>query len=175
MRSNTVRAVNGATAYDNDVMFGEISEFTVNSLNTIVNQVYKPLIAKLEDPDWGSCEHEQKGEFLSTFDKFANELREAIKSLQANITLEPYPSKYEAELRATLTTGKPASAAMIADFDKIFTEWREIIQEALKNVDAERKDEKNQDPRKELDYWKQRMRILTGISEQLGSKNCTSV
>ena len=28
---------------------------------------------------------------------------------------------------------------------------------------------------KELDYWKQRMRKLTQVSEQLGSKNCRAV
>lgn len=174
MRSNTSKAVNVGTSNDSDVMFGEISEHTVNSLNTVVNKVYKPLIAKLDDPDWGQCENEQKGEFLSYFDKFANELREAIKSLQANISLEPYPSKYDAELKA-MHNGKPASAQMISEFDKIFTEWREIIEEAIKNVNAERKDEKNQDPRKELEYWRNRMRILTGISEQLASKNCITV
>jgi hypothetical protein len=29
------------------------------------------------------------------FDKFANELSEALKSIQGNISLDPYPSDYE--------------------------------------------------------------------------------
>jgi hypothetical protein len=62
-------------------LFGEISEHTVTSLNTIINQVYKPFIDKLDIADWGQCEDEQKKEFISVFDKFANELREALKSL----------------------------------------------------------------------------------------------
>jgi hypothetical protein len=33
---------------DNDMLFGEVSEHTVFALNTIVNNVYKPLVDKLE-------------------------------------------------------------------------------------------------------------------------------
>ena len=43
---------------DNEVLFGEVSENTVFTLNTIVNNVYKPLIDKLDCNDWGSCEPE---------------------------------------------------------------------------------------------------------------------
>lgn len=49
---------------DNEVLFGEISEHTVFTLNTIVNNVYKPLVDKLDGADWGSCELEQKKEFM---------------------------------------------------------------------------------------------------------------
>lgn len=43
---------------DNEVLFGEISEHTVFTLNTIVNNIYKPLVNKLDVSDWGSCEAE---------------------------------------------------------------------------------------------------------------------
>jgi hypothetical protein len=43
---------------DNEVLFGEISEHTVFTLNTIVNNVYKPLVDKLDNNDWGACEAE---------------------------------------------------------------------------------------------------------------------
>lgn len=77
---------------DNEVLFGEISENTVFTLNTIVNNVYKPLVDKLDGSDWGSCEPEQKKEFMQTFDRFAKEVREAILSLASNIVLDPYPA-----------------------------------------------------------------------------------
>jgi hypothetical protein len=41
---------------DNEVLFGEISEHSVFTLNTIVNNVYKPLVDKIDAADWGSCE-----------------------------------------------------------------------------------------------------------------------
>jgi dynein heavy chain len=64
---------------------------------------------------------------------------------------------------------------MIIEFERIFNEWSEQIQKALEGVDAVKKDEKNSGPADELLQWKQRMRMLTGISEQLRSKNCRTV
>jgi hypothetical protein len=48
---------------DGDVIFGEISEHTVTSLNTVINQVYKPLVEGLGEEDWNRCPGEQKQEF----------------------------------------------------------------------------------------------------------------
>jgi dynein heavy chain len=156
------KALNLNTASDNDVLFGEISEHTVTSLNTIINQVYKPLVDRLDDGAWGVCEDEQKKEFNSVFEKFAIELKEALKSLQTNITLEHYDKKWENEAK---NRSKQPDPNMITEFERIFNEWSEKIQEALEGADAERKDEKDAGPKQELDYWKQRMRKLTGISE----------
>jgi hypothetical protein len=66
----------------------------VTSLDTIINKVYKPLVDRLDTQSWGVCEDEQKKEFNSVFDKFAVELREALKSLTTNITLQPYPAQW---------------------------------------------------------------------------------
>ena len=88
------KPINSQGQNDNEVLFGEISEHTVITLNTMVNNVYKPLIDKLEPADWGVCENDQQREFLHTFDKFAKEVQEALRSLQSNIVLEPYPSQW---------------------------------------------------------------------------------
>jgi len=88
------RPITTTATNDNEVLFGEISEHTVFTLNTIVNNVYKPLVDKLDNNDWGSCEADQKKEFMQTFDRFAKEVQEAIKSLQSNIVLDPYPTQW---------------------------------------------------------------------------------
>lgn len=76
------KPVNPNGANDNEVLFGEVSEHTVTSLNTIINSIFKPLVFdKLDPNDWGVCEEEQKKEFLNNFDKFASELKDALKSL----------------------------------------------------------------------------------------------
>jgi len=65
---------------------------------------------------------------------------------------------------------------MISDFEKIFNEWSDQILEALETTeDDKRKEERDAGPKQELDHWKQHMRKLTGISEQLRSKNCRTV
>lgn len=167
---------------DNEVLFGEISEHTVFTLNTIVNNVYKPLVDKLDNNDWGACEAEQKKEFMQTFDRFAKEVQEAIKSLQSNIVLDPYPSQWQKDALAlqpspsgVTTNTKAINADMINDFEKIFNEWSEKIEQTLEEAESEKKDDKEAGPRQELEYWKQRMRKLTCVSEQLASKNCVQV
>jgi hypothetical protein len=42
------KAVNPNNGNDNEVLFGEISEHTVTSLNIIINNVFKPLVDRLD-------------------------------------------------------------------------------------------------------------------------------
>ena len=58
------KPITPAGTNDNEVLFGELNEHTVFTLNTIVNNVYKPLIDRLDSGDWGSCEPEHKKEFM---------------------------------------------------------------------------------------------------------------
>jgi len=160
--SNQVKKINEANATDNSVLFGQISEHSVYSLNTIINQIFKPLVDQLDD--WGKCEEDQRKEFTSYFEKFANELKEALKSLSQNINLEEYPPQWENEAK-NIHSSKAPSNEMINDFEKLFNKWSEQIATALDGTEkVEKKDDKS-DPRQELDFWKQKMRQLTGISE----------
>jgi dynein heavy chain len=168
------KPINSNGQFDNEVLFGEISEYTVTSLNTVINQIYKPFVERLQTADWGNCESDQRKEFTSVFDKFANELREALKSLQSNVTLESFDRKYENDAKNIHNTKVP-NAEMIGHFEKIFNEWSEKIQQHLEEADADKNQERDPGPRQELEYWKQRVRKLTGISEQLRSKNCRTV
>jgi hypothetical protein len=81
LRNSERKKINEANQNDSSVLFGEISEHSVYSLNTIINQIFKPLVDQLGEEDWGKCEEDQKKEFTSYFEKFANELKEALKSL----------------------------------------------------------------------------------------------
>ena len=45
----------------------------------------------------------------------------------------------------------------------------------MDDTEADKKEDKEAGSKVELDYWKQKMRKLTGISEQLKSKNCRTV
>ena len=81
MRTQGDKPITTTGTNDDSVLFGEISEATVNCLNLIINYVYRPAVDKLEKTEWGSCEEEQRKDFLHVFEKFATELREALKSL----------------------------------------------------------------------------------------------
>ena len=88
--------------------------------------------------------------------------------------MEKYDPKWENEARNIQTTKNP-NAEMIADFERIFNQWSDQIEACLEEAESEKKDEKDSHPKQELEYWRNRMRRLTGISEQLRSKNCRTV
>ena len=110
----------------------------------------------------------------STYYKFINELKDALKSLQSNIALDAYDRKWENDAKNIQTTKSP-NQDMINEFETIFAQWSEKIEAALEETENERKEDKEAGPRIEIEYWRQRMRKLTGISEQLRSKNCRTV
>ena len=64
---------------------------------------------------------------------------------------------------------------MISAFEDIFNQWSEKIEATLEEAEASSKVDKDAGPMMELEYWKQRMRKLTCVSEQLRSKNCRTV
>jgi len=88
--------------------------------------------------------------------------------------LDPYPANWAKDALAVNATSK-INGEMLSDFEKIFNEWSEKIEQTLEEAEAEKKEDKEAGPRQELEYWKQRMRKLTCVSEQLRSKNCRTV
>ena len=89
--------------------------------------------------------------------------------------LEQYDRKWDGDVKNIQTNTKNINQEMIQDFERIFNEWSEKIEAALEETESERKEDKEAGPRNEIEYWRQRMRKLTGISEQLRSKNCRTV
>lgn len=169
-------AVNEKNHNDGEVLFGEVNENSVGTLNTLINNIYKPLVDKLPVDDWGVCETDQKREFAVVFDKFAKELQEALRSLSSNITLEKYPTKHEEQVRNfTGSIRGSGNQDMLDDFKRIFAEWGEKIEAALVETSEQQKVGDTQGPRDELEYWKMRMRNLTCVSEELRSKKCRDV
>jgi uncharacterized protein YpbB len=74
------QAINEKNSYDSEVLFGEVSDNSVISLNAMMNNIYKPLIDKVTPEEWGVVETEQKRDFSIVFEKFGRELQEAVKS-----------------------------------------------------------------------------------------------
>ena len=146
-------------------MFGEVHENTVNTLNVIISGIYQPFITKLTNEEWGSCEPEAKKEFMNTFGRFAFEVQEAIKSLNNTVYLEAYESRWQKDAADAIAGKCVPNKHMVDDFELLFNQWYEKIEANLDDTEAEKRDDKDSGPRVELDYWKQKMRKLTGISE----------
>jgi len=153
------------------VLFGEISKHTVSALKTFINNVFKPMLDKMNPEEWKMCETEQQKDFKQTFDKFAKELMEAQESFRSNIVLEPLTD----QMRKNLRDGKVMGPTEIMELASIFDKWQDKINAYIEDANQERRFDKDDGPVKELDYWKQRMRKLTQVSEQLSNKNCRAV
>lgn len=174
---NCDKPINTNGTADDQVMFGEISEEIVPCLNLVINQVYKPSVDKLENNEWGLCEEEQRKEFQHVFDKFAIELREALKSLTSNIKLDEIPEEFENEAKIAANAGGRQNNNMISEFEKLFRKWTEQITNHYEKEDVVPTSGVyvDQGPRSELEYWRRKMRKLTCISEQLRSQKCKTV
>ena len=140
-------------------------------LKTLINNVYKPMLDNMAADDWKMCEADQQKEFIQTFDKFAKELMEAQESFKTNIVLEQLNDKQRQGIR----DGRTQEISLILDYAHIFGQWQHKINQYIDEATQERRFSQDDGPVKELDYWKQRMRKLTQVSEQLGSKNCRAV
>lgn len=160
------------------MLIGEVHENTHNVLNTIITNVYNRFLDKLEANDWGECESDAKKEYQATYSKFSEEVKEAIKSLQQPLNLAGYDTKYQADANSYIQN--PAKQAtshknMVDSFEQVFIQWYEQIEKSLDDSEEAKKDVGESGPKVELDFWKNKMRKLTGISEQLKSKNCRTV
>jgi len=112
-------AINPQGTNDEQVLFGEISEHTVGVLKTLINNIYKPMLDKMNPEEWKMCEVDQQKEFKQTFDKFAKELIEAQESFKSNIVLDPLSDK----MRAGLREGPTKEIGLILDYAAIFSKW----------------------------------------------------
>lgn len=54
---------------------------------------------------------------------------------------------------------------MITEFGDLFEKWTKKINRKMDEVDKEPTNSKSDGPKKELEYWKNKMRSLTFISE----------
>lgn len=134
-----------------------------------MNNIYKPYIEKFEE--WGKCEDEQRKDFVSVFDKFSKELKEAISSLAGVIELEKYDRIYETDAR----NNNNRNQDMLNHFEKLFKEWIDQIEKYIEETETVKTAERDPGPKSELEFWRKRMQKLTCISEQLRSKNCRTV
>ena len=56
-------AINPTGANDEQVLFGEISKHTVSALKTFINNVFKPMLHRMDPEEWKMCETDKQKEF----------------------------------------------------------------------------------------------------------------
>jgi hypothetical protein len=139
-----------------EVIYGEIKDDTLKQLNSVVSQVFLPLIRTMDDKvDWKQCDDEQKKEFISVTTKFSDELEEGIKSLTDSI------DTCKIDQTRVSSGGEFEKSGY---YEELFGEWLANFKKKL-NDDQEQNKKLNEGPRTELIYWKSRLQDITLLSE----------
>eukprot|EP00931_Biecheleriopsis_adriatica_P081368 TRINITY_DN5469_c0_g1_i1.p1 TRINITY_DN5469_c0_g1~~TRINITY_DN5469_c0_g1_i1.p1 ORF type:complete len:4656 (-),score=1282.68 TRINITY_DN5469_c0_g1_i1:88-14055(-) len=165
------KAVKADVACDADLLFGEMAASPLESLNTGLMDVFRPLISNAATIDWASCESEQSSEFKQTLDKFTLELSQGVQSLSGGIDL-PSPEPTDVDLRS-LSYNDIAKdhPELVTKYEQLLEVWcRQIEQYLEQTLENQQKESGDPGPRTELDFWRNRLQKITSITEQLRTK-----
>jgi dynein heavy chain len=171
------RAVKLDVSCDNELLFGEMSGKPLESLNTGLMDVFRPLVSqKMADGvtpgiDWGSCDEEQATEFRSSFTRFTTDLSEGIKSLSGGIDLEA-PEAPREDIRA-LSYNDIAKdhPELVQKYENLLDKWCKKIEQYLEEtLEGGQTESKDPGPKSELDFWRNRLQNITSILELLKTK-----
>ncbi|CAD7960877.1 unnamed protein product [Amoebophrya sp. A25] len=180
---------------DGDLLFGEIAQQPLESLDTSLRAIFLPAVKRcLEQPEagskqvFGNCDAEHRLEFCTGFGKFTAELTDAIKSLSGGIELKKLDSEFQIDPRVTtyhdIVKEHPE---IVTHFEQLLEEWcRQIeryLEETLEATDGallgsgQKVDHAGDGlgPRSEVEYWRFRMQKITSITEHLKSRECKNV
>ncbi|XP_053397319.1 dynein axonemal heavy chain 5-like isoform X6 [Mercenaria mercenaria] len=183
LRNRVDKDVDG-TRMERDIFCGELKHNTIETLTTLLSDVYIPLVKAQKD--WGECNPDGQNQLMNNMDKFLTALNESTASLQSSkqmmlkqpdhIVLNDFKQQRAAALDPQL----------ISQYEELVTEWMNTIEAVLTDTSDERKMDAlfpersrfmdpNAGPLSELERWRRRQRLLTNITEQLKGKECKAV
>ncbi|RHY37518.1 hypothetical protein DYB25_000117 [Aphanomyces astaci] len=162
------KAVDMLKGSDSTLLFGELAPNVLRNLESTLSQLFTPLF-KARD-DWGKADADLKVEFMNESEKFANDLKEALHSMDSGLELRR-PDR-EFENAGTRGAALSESPNVIAHYEDVLKDWCDVISTYLETNttgDGKSNDDEIDDdgPMGELEYWRRRMQRLTSITEQL--------
>ncbi|OQS07437.1 dynein heavy chain [Thraustotheca clavata] len=170
------KVVDVAKGSDSTLLYGELAPNVLRDMEATLSQLFAPLFKARED--WGKADPDLKVEFMSESEKFANDLKEALHSMDSGLELRRPDSEYEnAGTRGPALSESPQ---VIAHYEDVLKDWCDMISTYLETnttSDGKTKDDEIDDdgPMGELEYWRRRMQRLTSITEQLKSNEYKDV
>ncbi|ESO89151.1 hypothetical protein LOTGIDRAFT_229063 [Lottia gigantea] len=172
LRNKTEKDVD-PSRMERDIFCGELKHNTIETLNTLLSDIYIPLIRAQKD--WGQCNEEGQSNLIQNMDKFVTALNETTASMHSskqlmlklpeNIVLNDFKLQRAAAL----------DSQIIGDYEELVTDWMNTIETIIVDTSDERFMDPNAGPLSELERWRRRQRLLTSLTEQLKSKECKAV
>ncbi|XP_051780690.1 uncharacterized protein LOC114649411 [Erpetoichthys calabaricus] len=158
---------------EQDIFCGEIRKSVIDSLRSLVNDIYIPLLKAQKD--WGICTQPNVTQFLSSLDKYAIVLHDsaaATRSEKQQILKRPVRLVSAELMQQRMMV---FDAEIISENETILSDWMKTLEEILKEGGDDRILDINTTPITELDRWRRRQRTLESIMEQLKGKECKNV
>jgi dynein heavy chain len=155
---------------ENDLLFGELGDSALGTIESILSQSYKPMLNTYDS--WGKVDEEHRSDFVSEMNSFIMNINEALQSFASSLELRgPDPKLYRALETKSHRSALPAET--VDHFENLLSEWCNQIERY--NSPAQSSDANDVGPRGELEYWRGRMQKLTSITEQLKRPDCKQV
>ncbi|CAL1527205.1 unnamed protein product [Lymnaea stagnalis] len=158
---------------ERDIFCGELKHNTIETLNSLLADIYIPLIRAQKD--WGQCDDEGQATLMHSMDKFVTALNETAASMThsrqwmlkqpENVIINDFKQQRAAALDSNL----------ISQYEELVNDWITTIEGVLNDSADERFLDPNAGPLSEVDKWKRRQRLLINITEQLKGKECKAV
>ncbi|XP_022081686.1 dynein gamma chain, flagellar outer arm-like [Acanthaster planci] len=168
---------------EKDIFCGELRHSVLDNLNTLLSDIYLPLLRAQKD--WGQCSEENVSQCLNSLEKYAGALAETVnvpasgrqqsqrRQVPVDLVLRRPDNMVSQEFSKHRTTSYDHS--IITEYEALVTEWISTIDNALADGGDERFMDPTSGPMSELERWRRRQRMLSNIMEQLKGKECKTV
>ncbi|RHY51106.1 hypothetical protein DYB38_003376 [Aphanomyces astaci] len=166
--------INPAVANDGLLEFGVLDKSVLVTMETLFSQLSLPLLNARDECEWGQADVESKNEFLHGMKSFLTDIQGSLKTMSAGLELRKPDKRYDASDSRNLNRYAGDEAA-VAHFVELVQDWCRQTEAYLDDSDQTRWESSESGPDTELEYWKGRLQRLTGITEQLKTKECKMV
>ncbi|OQR97844.1 dynein heavy chain, outer arm [Achlya hypogyna] len=166
--------INPATATDGMLEFGVLDKSVLVTMEALFSQLYLPLLQARDASEWGEADVESKNEFLHGMKSFITDVQGSLKTMSAGLELRKPDKRYDPNDSRNLSRFAADECAVV-HFVDLVQDWCRQTEAYLDDSDQTRWESSESGPDTELEYWKGRLQRLTGITEQLKTKECKMV
>lgn len=163
-----------ALANDHLLGYGVLDPSVLLSVETVLSQLFVPLLTSREESEWGKADNESRNEFMHGLKSFVVDIQENLKAMNTGLDLRKPDKRFDPNDSRSISRLSSDDSAVF-HFVDLVQDWCKQTEAYLEDNDQGRWESHDAGPDTELEYWKRRLQRLMGITEQLKSKECKMV
>ncbi|CAG5121565.1 unnamed protein product, partial [Candidula unifasciata] len=172
LRNKTDKDVD-SVKMERDIYCGELKQNTVGTLNSLLVDIYLPLIKAQKE--WGHCSEEDQTNLMLSMDKFVTALNETSASVSPSRQTVLRQPENLVEQDFKMQRIAALDPQLISEYEELVSDWISTIETILNDTADDRILDPNANSLSELEKWRRRQRLLAGVTEQLKGKECKVV